>query len=107
MFYKRCGVSFIIRRGRARDTWQVEARVPDAGTALRVLERWVREFPREYAEVEGIAGVFACHDPALNAAPALHTRHARDRLYSRRATPKARQRFPKVQSNEPPAGAVR
>jgi hypothetical protein len=41
----------------------MEAAVPTAGTALRILERWVREYPREWVEVEGIAGVFAVYIP--------------------------------------------
>jgi len=60
-------VPFIVRRGAARGAWRLEAEVPSAGTALRILERWAREFPYEYAEVEGIAGVFATHDPATHA----------------------------------------
>jgi hypothetical protein len=58
---------YLVRRGRSHGAWTIEAPVATAATALRILERWVREHPREWIEVEGIAGVFVMYVPPQGA----------------------------------------
>ena len=60
---------YVVRRGTSRGVWTMQAPVPTAATALRILERWVREHPRAWIEVEGIAGVFAVYSPRDGTAP--------------------------------------